>query len=195
MAEDTVCLQPVSGPKFPANREFNREFFKFGLLSAILALNRRANSIACGIIPYSMEQGIFLTEQGIFAAEQGMGLGLHPCGETQKSGAGCDGAHRGLRRSGRRPRLLVWLGGASRSRARRPLRRERNALDRGQVMGGSRPPTVSRQFRQSGFPTSRTLRRGLTFLPTTGWPRKPAGTASSWQSSCKLSLILTLRSS
>jgi hypothetical protein len=48
-----------SGSKFPANREFNREFFEFGLPSAILAPNRPANSIACSKIPYAMEQGIF----------------------------------------------------------------------------------------------------------------------------------------
>src|SRR5258707_15790200 len=46
--------------------------------------------------------------------------GVHPCGETQKLGTGCDGTRRGLRRSGLGPRLLVWLGGASRPRARPP---------------------------------------------------------------------------
>jgi hypothetical protein len=58
--------------KFPANREINREFFKFGPVSAILASNRPANSIACSTIPYAMKQGIFLTEQGIISAEQGI---------------------------------------------------------------------------------------------------------------------------
>ena len=28
---DTVAVEPVSTPKFPANREINREFFNFGL--------------------------------------------------------------------------------------------------------------------------------------------------------------------
>jgi len=28
---DAVAVEPVSTPKFPANREINREFFNFGL--------------------------------------------------------------------------------------------------------------------------------------------------------------------
>ena len=28
---DAVVVEPVSTPKFPANREINREFFNFGL--------------------------------------------------------------------------------------------------------------------------------------------------------------------
>ena len=30
LAEDAVRCEPVSAPKFPANREINREFFDFG---------------------------------------------------------------------------------------------------------------------------------------------------------------------
>jgi hypothetical protein len=60
------------GPKFPANREFNREFFKFGPFSAILAPNKPANSNACSKIPWQMEQGNLLREQGIIFAEQGI---------------------------------------------------------------------------------------------------------------------------
>jgi hypothetical protein len=69
---EAVQIGPVSNPKFPDNREINREFFKFGSFSAIPAPNQRANSIACRTIPYAMEQGIFLAEQGILALEQGI---------------------------------------------------------------------------------------------------------------------------
>ena len=75
MAEDAVCLQPVFGPISLLTGNLTGNFFKFGPLSAIFALNQRANSIACRTIPYAMEQGIFLTEQGIFAVEQGLDLG------------------------------------------------------------------------------------------------------------------------
>ena len=66
----TQSLANLSHP--PAIREFNREFFKFGPFSAILAPNQLANSNACSKIPWQMEQGIFLTEQGIIFAEQGI---------------------------------------------------------------------------------------------------------------------------
>jgi hypothetical protein len=51
VADEPVSGEPVSASQFPANREFNREFFKFGPFSAILAPNQRANSNACGKIP------------------------------------------------------------------------------------------------------------------------------------------------
>jgi hypothetical protein len=73
--------QPVSNPKFPDNREFNREFFDFGPFCAILAPNRRANSDGYNKIPYAAEQGIFSGgtgnvwgEQGISAEQQGSGI-------------------------------------------------------------------------------------------------------------------------
>jgi hypothetical protein len=69
---EAVLIGPVSNLKFPDNREFNREFSKIGPFSAILAPNQKADSIACRIIPYVMEQGILLTEQGIGCAEQGI---------------------------------------------------------------------------------------------------------------------------
>jgi hypothetical protein len=72
VAVKAVMSELVSVAQFPAYREINREFFFFGPFSVILAPNRRANSIACRKIPYSMEQGIFLTEQGIVFAEQGI---------------------------------------------------------------------------------------------------------------------------
>ena len=31
MVADAVAIEPVSTPKFPANKEKNREFFNFGL--------------------------------------------------------------------------------------------------------------------------------------------------------------------
>jgi hypothetical protein len=37
LAEDAVHCEPVSAPKFPANREINREFCRFAPRSAILA--------------------------------------------------------------------------------------------------------------------------------------------------------------
>lgn len=46
-------------PKFPDNRENNREFCRFGPFAAIFTPNRPANSMACSQIPYANEQGIF----------------------------------------------------------------------------------------------------------------------------------------
>src|SRR5207244_3385010 len=45
--------------KFPDNREINREFCRFRRSAAILASNRRANSMTSSEIPYAMEQGNF----------------------------------------------------------------------------------------------------------------------------------------
>jgi hypothetical protein len=72
LADDAVGCQPVSNPKFPANREINREICRFGRFAAILVSSRRANSKPCSEIPYTMEQGIFFMEQGILAQEQGI---------------------------------------------------------------------------------------------------------------------------
>jgi hypothetical protein len=69
---DAVALEPVSTPKFPANREKNREFRRIRPLNAILNADTRANSKACGEIPYETEQGIISAEQGILAQEQGI---------------------------------------------------------------------------------------------------------------------------
>jgi hypothetical protein len=65
VAADAVLVEPVSTPKFPANREINREFRRIRQLGAILKADTRANSEACSEIPYSTEQGIFAKEQGI----------------------------------------------------------------------------------------------------------------------------------
>jgi hypothetical protein len=72
MVADAVGFEPVSAPKFPANREINREFRQIRLLGAILHADTRANSKACSEIPYSAEQGIFAKEQGICTREQGI---------------------------------------------------------------------------------------------------------------------------
>ena len=65
MVADAVQVEPVSTPKFPANREINREFRQIRLLGAILKADTRANSETYSEIPYSTEQGIFAKEQGI----------------------------------------------------------------------------------------------------------------------------------
>ena len=72
MVVDAVLVEPVSSPKFPANREINREFRQIRLVGAILHADTRANSEACREIPYSAEQGIFAKEQGICTGEQGI---------------------------------------------------------------------------------------------------------------------------
>jgi hypothetical protein len=75
LADDAVLIVPVSGLKFPANREINREFRGFGPNSVILASIQPAISMACSQIPYASEQGIFLPKQGIPSAEPGNLLG------------------------------------------------------------------------------------------------------------------------
>jgi len=71
---DAARIEPVSNPKFPENREINREFAK--IWPSFFASNHRADSMACSQIPCAQKQGIFesLTgnEQGISGAEQGM---------------------------------------------------------------------------------------------------------------------------
>src|SRR5262249_15847539 len=57
--------------KFPANREFNREFRKFRASATISTSNQRAKSKACGQIPYATEQGIFAAITGNFFAITG----------------------------------------------------------------------------------------------------------------------------
>src|SRR5262249_47896015 len=64
-------LRPCLRTKFPANREINREFCKFGASAAISASSQRANSKACRQIPYATEQGIFAAITGNFFAITG----------------------------------------------------------------------------------------------------------------------------
>ena len=66
MADDAVSCELVSAPKFPANREINREFRKFRASAAISTSNQRANSKSCSQIPYATEQGIFAAITGNF---------------------------------------------------------------------------------------------------------------------------------
>ena len=69
---DAVAFEPVSIPKFPANREKNREFYRIAVSVASETVN---NGVVTGLpkrIPYSTEQGIILAEQGILAREQGI---------------------------------------------------------------------------------------------------------------------------
>jgi hypothetical protein len=58
LAADAVAFEPVSTPKFPANREKNREFCRIRPLNAILKANTRASSETCSEIPYATEQGL-----------------------------------------------------------------------------------------------------------------------------------------
>ena len=95
---DALHRDQSPNPKFPDNREINREFLILGPLSPILALNRRVNSDGYNKIPYAMEQGIFLAEQGIFLREQGssakqQGIGI---GDQFQNGRKHPGA--GMRR-------------------------------------------------------------------------------------------------
>jgi hypothetical protein len=69
---DAVAFEPVSTPKFPANREKNREFRRIRAFDAILFADTRAISKACSEIPYATEQGIILAEQGLLSKEQGI---------------------------------------------------------------------------------------------------------------------------
>jgi hypothetical protein len=72
MVADAVAVEAVSTPKFPANREINREFCQIRSLCEILKANTRAISKAFNHIPYATEQGIISAEQGIVAQEQGI---------------------------------------------------------------------------------------------------------------------------
>jgi hypothetical protein len=69
---DAVAVEPVSTPKFPANREINREFYQIRPPCEILKANTRVISKAFSQIPYTTEQGIILAEQGILVQEQGI---------------------------------------------------------------------------------------------------------------------------
>jgi hypothetical protein len=64
LADDPVLIGPVSDAQFPANREINRESFKFGPVAPIRARILVAISALCSKIPYESEQGFFLTYQG-----------------------------------------------------------------------------------------------------------------------------------
>jgi len=67
-----VVVEPVSTPKFPANREKNREFCRIYPLRPILSAHTPAKSKASSEIPYTTKQGIISHEQGILVQEQGI---------------------------------------------------------------------------------------------------------------------------
>jgi hypothetical protein len=69
---DAVLVEPVSTPKFPANREKNREFCKIHPNLKIIRADKRAKSKASSGIPCATEQGIISKEQGICRREQGI---------------------------------------------------------------------------------------------------------------------------
>jgi hypothetical protein len=72
LVADAVIVEPVSTPKFPANRDINREFRQIRSLCEILNTDTRAISKAFSQIPYATEQGIISAEQGILTQEQGI---------------------------------------------------------------------------------------------------------------------------
>jgi hypothetical protein len=73
-----VDVEPVSSPKFPANRENNREFCIIGASEAPEVVN---NGVVIGLpmrIHYSTEPGIILEEQGIWTAPSGVNREFGP---------------------------------------------------------------------------------------------------------------------
>jgi hypothetical protein len=58
LADDAISCEPVSGSKFPANRETNREFRRNWPSTALLASDQTADPIAYSRIPCATEQGI-----------------------------------------------------------------------------------------------------------------------------------------
>src|SRR5262249_45261711 len=71
VADDAVSCEPVSGSKFPANREINREFRRIRPSIAVFVSDRRADSMAYSGIPYATEQGIFKCISGNLFRETG----------------------------------------------------------------------------------------------------------------------------
>ena len=72
MVANAVVVEPVSTPKFPANRENYREFRRIRPLGTIFNADTRAHSKAYSEIPYATEQEIIFAEQGIPTQEQGI---------------------------------------------------------------------------------------------------------------------------
>src|SRR6185437_4215470 len=76
LVADAVVIEPVSAPKFPANREKSREFRK---ISTLGALKTATNDVFAAVLmpfPYSTEQGINLVEQGNLDCTPGVEQGL-----------------------------------------------------------------------------------------------------------------------
>jgi hypothetical protein len=72
LADETVLIGPVSKAKFPASREFSREFLEKVPQRPIFACEPSVTSDGYDQIPYASEQGILLTEQGICLGKQGI---------------------------------------------------------------------------------------------------------------------------
>ena len=68
---DAVAVEPVSTPKFPANREINREFCRIRPLGAIFKPDTRVNSEACSEIPYFNGTGNYFEGTGNSGARAG----------------------------------------------------------------------------------------------------------------------------
>jgi len=72
---NAVIVEPVSTPKFLANRDINREFRQIRSLCEILNADTRAISKAFSQIPYATEQGILTQEQGILPTKSEIIIG------------------------------------------------------------------------------------------------------------------------
>ena len=70
LAEEAVLIGPVSNPKFPANREKNREFCRFGRRSYNLAAIQPLISKVCSKFPTN-RTGNFLERTGNFLQRTG----------------------------------------------------------------------------------------------------------------------------
>ena len=78
MVADAVAVKPVSATKFPANREKNREFFKFGLARCFEFAVRPMIQANYREFPYATEQGNYFSEQGIWTAPSRVNREFHP---------------------------------------------------------------------------------------------------------------------
>jgi hypothetical protein len=70
LVADAVPFEPVSTPKFLANREKNREFRRNHPLGPNSRAHTLAKSKTFREIPYATEQGNILAEEGIATGEQ-----------------------------------------------------------------------------------------------------------------------------
>jgi hypothetical protein len=58
MVADAVVVEPVSTPRFPANREINTEYFNSKHSSHLRWLTSPMISLILSKVPYATEQGI-----------------------------------------------------------------------------------------------------------------------------------------
>jgi hypothetical protein len=100
--------EPVSTPKFPANREINREFRKIGPSIAVCVSDRRADPMTYSGIPHATEQGIFKCVSGNFFRGTGNSIGgsSETCRnlKTPNSRAACVEAASAAKRQSRQSR-------------------------------------------------------------------------------------------